>query len=224
MTAEAGQSDAGIHISSVKKVIVRSSKYIDRGQYAQANQILGKAVQKYPENDEILSLYGKSLFESGDQDRAERYFMEALHLNAHNTVAQAYITQIREIRESTQTVTRQAWMAVLKDKVGDLIVFVMSIWLGISLNSFGKLFSKRRKWKLAKQRFNRREYQGVVRILEGYARELDQDEIDRCLRFMLSSDHSVQDLIAIVQKYIIRQEDFRIIERSIMLLTDGEKA
>jgi len=214
--------DIDAYISSETKVEVYAGRYIDQGDYNNANALLARAVTRYPNNDLILSLYGKSLFESGSQKKSEIYFMQALKHNNRNEVAQSYINKIRQIRVSTHSESSQEWALIFKDKIGDMIVFIISIWVGTSLSSIWKKISNEYRWRQAQDRFKRRKYRDVVRILESHVHKMDQDEIDRCLAFILQSEHSMEELLAIIKKYIIRNEDYAVIERSLILLNNAE--
>jgi len=212
--------DINAHTSSQKKSEVYANNFIAAGDFDKANLLLSTAVKKYPNSDLILSLYGKSLFESGKQDKAETYFMKALKLNARNSVAQSYINKIRQIRISTRSETAQEWDLIIKDKAADLIVFILSIWIGTSLNSSWIMLSNKYKWYRAQLQFRKRKYKDVVRILENHVQNMNQDEVEHCLTFMLGNNHSANELLTIIKQYVIRDEDYIVIERSLRLLNE----
>jgi len=210
--------EMGKYLQNENRAIVYGEKLIDYGEFTKANQLLAEAVKRFPESDVIIALYGKSLYESGDKDRAEEFFMQALRLNAANILAQQYIEQIREVRNLSESETAQEWASIIKDKIGDLIVFVLSIWLGTSLNSIWHYFMGKWKWHKAKRSYRREDYDDVVRILESHVGEMEQDAIDRSLRFMLSSHQSNAEVREILQRFVIREEDLKVLIRSLDLL------
>jgi len=212
-----GQGEFQKHLQSENRVVVFAEKYIDFGEFDKSNQLLEEAIRRFPGNDLIASLYGKSLYESGDRDRSEEYFMMALRLNSANIVAQQYIEQIRDVRKLSVSEESQKWIAIVKDKVGDLIVFVLSIWLGTSLNSIWRFFSNKQKWHKAKRRYARKDYTAVVRVLEYHVMAMEQGAINDCLGFMLSQDES-SNVSSILEGFVIRDEDLKVLKRSLDLL------
>jgi len=206
------------HLQSENRAIVYGEKHIDFGEYAKSNLLLFEAVKRFPKSDMIAALYGKSLYESGKKDVAEEYFMQALRLNSANILAQQYIEQIRDVRSLSESEESQEWASIMKDKIGDLIVFVLSIWLGTSLNSIWRYLSNRWKWHLAKQQYVLTEYNAVVRILESHVVEMNQDAINEGLCFMLSTGDDPEKVQAILKKFVIREDDLKILIRSLDLL------
>jgi len=198
-------------------VIIHAEKMLDRGDSEQAKQLLAAAVKRYPDNDIIIALYAQSLYDLKAFDQSERYFMRALRLNPKNIRAEKYIKQIRDLRSTTVSEDAQEWEAVLKDKIGDLIVFVLSIWLGTSLNTFYRKMLGWYHWTRAKRSYLDERYQELVRILEAHVAENEQDLIDKCLRFMLA--HSDKKRVRrILKDYVIREDDLQVLLRSIDLL------
>ncbi|MDQ6992821.1 MAG: hypothetical protein Q9M31_05055 [Mariprofundus sp.] len=210
-------------LKSEIRVIVNGGKFVDAGEFDKSNQLLSVAVGRYPKSDGVVALFGKSLYESGQKDKAEKYFMRALRLNAANIMAQQYIEQIRQVRTLTISEDAQEWAAVLKDKIGDLIVFVISIWLGTSLNSMWAIFMRKRRWKKAKKCYLSKDYDDVVRVLESHVVDLEQDAINNCLRFMLASGHDAKRVDDILEKYVIRPDDLLVLRRSLQLLTQEKE-
>jgi len=208
------------HLKSENRAIIFGEKNIDFGEFDKSNQVLAEAVKRFPKNDMIAALYGKSLYESGDKDRAEEYFMHALRLNAANILAQQYIEQIREVRSLSESEESQEWTSIMKDKIGDLIVFVLSIWLGTSANSIWQYFSRRRKWSKAQQCYKQDKFGDVVRILESHVVEMDQDAINECLDFMGKNKNSEnpEEVRKILKDFVIREEDLKVLMRSLDLL------
>ena len=205
-------------LQSEKRVIVYAQKHIDYGEFNKSNDLLAEAVKRYSKSDMIFALYGKSLYESGKKDLAEKYFMQALKRNADNILAQQYIEQIRQVRALSESESSQEWASILKDKIGDLIVFVLSIWLGTSLNSIWHYFSRKWRWHKAKQSYIHKDYDGVVRILESHVVDMEQDAINACLFFMLSSGQSSEQVGKILSQFVIREEDLKVLLRSLQLL------
>jgi len=206
------------YLSSIKNVYIHGQKLVDAGEFDQSNRFLFEALKLFPDSDMILSLYGKSLYESGSTDEAEGYFMKALRLNADNILAQQYISQIRDVRTLSVSESSQEWAVIINDKIGDLIVFVLSIWLGTSLNSIWRFFMLKWNWQKAKRSYLRKDYNDVVRILESHVVEVEHDAIDLCLRFMLSNGDSVEDVAKILKRFVVREEDLKVLLRSLELL------
>ena len=215
--------DMDTYLKSEKRVIVYGEQFIDFGEFAKSNQLLSEAVKRYSANDVILSLYGKSLYESGQKDLAEDYFMQALRLNAANIIAQQYIEQIRDVRSLSVSEESQELSSMIKDKVGDLVVFVISIWLGTSLNTFWRFLLMKWRWRNAKASYMREDYDDVVRILEMHVMEMEQDAIDETLHFMLSSGQSQETVNDIIEKYIVREECLAVLKRSLVLLVESDR-
>jgi len=221
MPASADGLDASTLEKSLKsenRAIVYGEKYIDFGDFEKSNQILAKAVIRFPENDMIIALYGKSLYESGNKNIAEKYFMQALRLSSNNILAQQYIEQIREVRSLSISENAQEWASIIKDKVGDLIVFVISIWLGTSLNSIWRYFLRKWRWHQAKRNYANEDYNDVVRILESHVVDVDVDAINECLLFMLASGENSKKVKGILSQFVIREEDLKVLLRSLQLL------
>lgn len=197
---------------------------LDGGEINQARQLLGQAVRRFPDNDMINALYGQALYESRLLDQSEKYFMKALRLNADNIRAQKYIKQIRDIRASTTSEEAQEWQSVVKDKIGDLVVFVLSIWLGTSINSFYRIMMRTYRWRQAKKNYIQKRYKEVVRILESHVIDMDQDAIDQCLEFMLAHSKKKEKVRGILERFVIRESDLKVLTRSLDLLADEQHA
>ncbi|MDX8389501.1 MAG: hypothetical protein R8M38_03330, partial [Mariprofundaceae bacterium] len=158
--------EMGKYLKNENRALVGGQKFIDYGEYDHAKQLLSQSVMKFPRNSMLLALYGKSLYLSGDKKRAEVYLMKALSFNPENALAQNYIEHIRLVRELTESEEAREWSSIMKDKIGDLIVFILSVWVGTSLNSIWGYFLMKWKWRKAKQSYALKDYDDVVHILE----------------------------------------------------------
>jgi len=205
------------YMKSQTTAIVYAEKMIDGGQKQQASQLLVEAVKRFPDNDIINALYGQALYDSKQMNESEKYFMKALRLNAANIRAQKYINQIRDLRDSTVSKSDQEWAAIIKDKSADLIVFVLSIWLGTSINSFYCWMMTLYRWRQAKKSYEEQHYMELVRILESHVAALEQDAIDQCIAFMLANGNK-QSVRDILEQYVIREDALKILCRSLDLL------
>jgi len=170
----------------------------------------------------LAALYGKSLYYTDKEQSAEVQLMRALALNPENTIAQKYIEHIRLVRELTESEESQEWDGIMKDKIGDLIVFVVSIWLGTSFNSIWGYFLREWRWHQAKRCYVKKDYDDVVRILESYMVSMDQGSINKCLQFMLSKNNDVEEVAAILAKFVVREDDLKVLLRSLHLITMPE--
>lgn len=122
-------------LKTEKRAGIYAQKFIDSGEYEQANTLLEQAIIKYSDKDWIVALRGEALFLSKKIDQSEEYFMKALSLNQQNEVAKKYIEEIRSIRALSSSEGLQEWILIAKDKAADFVVLVLGIWLGTTINT-----------------------------------------------------------------------------------------
>lgn len=212
------EGDLEKYLKNENRAVVGGGKFIDYGEYDHANQLLSRAIILFPENSMLAALYGKSLYFTGNKDLSETYLMDALSFNPENRMAQSFIEHIRRVRTLTESEEAQEWDSIMKDKIGDLIVFVLSIWLGTSFNSIWRYFLRKWRWHQAKRSYVQQDYDDVVRILESHVIEMEQESINKCLQFMLSKNHDVDTVGKVLTEFVVREEDLKVLLRSLELL------
>lgn len=189
-------------MKSEKRIIIYAQKFIDAGQYKEANILLERAIIKYPDKDLILALRGEALYQSKQIDLAEKYFRQALYINPQNEVANKYIEKIRQIMGNREDKTITEWKSIARDKVGDFFILVIGIWLGTTINSIGHIFQQWRYQNKSRKFFLKGDYETFTDILENQIIEYNPVELRKSLRFMLLHK-SPEETKTILQNYVL---------------------
>jgi tetratricopeptide (TPR) repeat protein len=206
-------------LKSEKRVVIQAQKFIDAGKYKQANQLLAKAVVKYPTKDLIIALRGEALFQSKKINEAEKSFRQALLLNPQNEVANKYIEKIRQIQGNQEDKDLAEWKSIAKDKVGDFLILVIGIWLGTTLNSIGKSLSSWRFERRSKKLFIKGDYESFTDILEYQVIAFDQHAIRTSLDFMLRHK-TMKECQEIFDEFVDHQSHLELLQRMISKQTE----
>ncbi|RMH18842.1 MAG: hypothetical protein D6698_06485, partial [Gammaproteobacteria bacterium] len=75
-----------------------------------------------------------------------------------------------------------------------------------------------------KKNYIQKRYKEVVRILESHVIDMDQDAIDQCLEFMLAHSKKKEKVRDILERFVIRESDLKVLTRSLDLLADEQHA
>lgn len=201
-------------VVSEKKVIVYAQKFIDAGEYRAALNILSDGVRQFPSNDIVLALNGEAHYLSGNIEEAERYFMSALLINAHNEVAKKYIEEIRDVKTLSVSEESQEWVSIARDKFGDFIILVIGIWLGTTLNSFGSGIKRWRDDVNSKKHFDDGDYVAFTDRLEMQASEHNIAALRKNIDYMLSKK-SIDEAKLIVEDFADSEDNVRMFLRMI---------
>lgn len=141
--------NAQIDIYSNKKYLqIKANELVNTGNYSAAIEMINKGIEKYPNDDYLISLLGRSYKEQKDLEKAELYFQKALELNPNNEFALAYIEQTKKTKNLLKNETQEEVNNFIKDKGVDFLFIFLAILAGEIIASF--LFNCNVKnWKLA---------------------------------------------------------------------------
>lgn len=129
--------NAQLDIYSNKKYLqIKANELVNKGNYKEAIQMINKGIEKYPDNDYLISLLGRSYKELKDLEKAELYFQKALQINPNNEFALAYIEQTKKTKEFMKNETQEELIDFIKDKGVDFIFIFLGILAGEIIATF----------------------------------------------------------------------------------------
>jgi len=207
---------AAPEVTSSRKANVYAQQLVEGGEFGEAIQFLERALEKFPEDDRLLSLYGQALYESRQIQRAEAAFREALRVNPLNTVAKTYVEVIRETDDATESRERQLFESVAWDKAGDVVVLAVGFFLGSILSGFYRRFNERRFVARSKRLFLVGQYDDFADVLEIQLAESSLRPLRRSLSFMLERK-SMEESADILSKYVNSEDNLNTLLRMIKL-------
>ena len=134
-------ASAGIEaqrLSDPDSALVEIVRLVDRGEYQDAERIARQAIENFPQRGDLYAMLGEVYYKTGRMVLAEEQFRLALNLDHLNEVAKYYLAEIESTAELQVSSDIREWNSVARDKVGDFIIFVIGIWVGTTLNTFGR--------------------------------------------------------------------------------------
>lgn len=208
------------YLKSQKRVVIQAQKFIEAGEFDQAEQLTSKAITLYPKDDMIYALRGEALYQAKNFEPAEAMFMQALNLNPLNAVAKGYIEEIRSTSELSESVLSQEWKSVARDKVGDFIVLVIGIWLGTTLNTIGARVARWRFRMHSKKLFLANDFDDFADLLEIQLASNELKPLRESMAFMLTHK-TLSESIEILEEYVNSPDHLATFKR--MLESDAKR-
>ena len=164
----------------------KAQELLNAGKDAEAIDLLGKGVKRFPDSDWLRSLYGRALFVKGDLDDAEDQFQKALEINKDNPVARKLIKEIRLTKDALKDREMLELINLGMDKAGDLAVIVLGVWLGTLMTMMsGRLASSFKRSHFEKA-LRRKDWDVVTDILENQIANWQKRELRENMGLMLA--------------------------------------
>ena len=203
-------------VSNQTRAYILGERMIDAGEFKEASEYLNRATETHPDNDQLLALYGISLYESHRIKDAEKVFRKALIINPLNKVARGYVEDIRTTTDASISEEYQHFKEVLYDKIGDGVVMFVAFLVATSMGSVFKYFSSRRFARRSRHLFVMGEYEDFSDLLEIQLATNELSLLRDSVNFMLA--HKTPDeAIDILEHYVNTEDKRNTLKRMITL-------
>ena len=186
---------------SDRLVVIVLQKKLEAGDYATVISLADRAIAKFPNKDVLHALKGEAQYKANQLDEAEVTLREALQINPFNQVAKEYIETIRTTREAQTSTTLAEWLAIAKDKVGDLIVTFLALFAALLMNSTIAPIVLRLKLRSARRAFENGDYDEFTDLIEGLLDEENFAPLRSNFRFLLERK-SYEEAREILNTYV----------------------
>lgn len=115
---------------NLKLLQIKTSDLVNKGMYDEAIMMIEKGIEKYPNNDFLFSLLGRSYKGIKNIDKAELYFQKALSINPNNEFALAYMEETKKTKDLLKNDTQEKIYTFLEDKGIDLLFIFLGFLAG----------------------------------------------------------------------------------------------
>lgn len=208
---------------SPRMAIVVGQQMVDAGELEQAIPYLENASKLFPENDTVWALYGQSLYEAREIEKAENAFRRALVINPLNKVAKSFVEDIRETSAASVSLEYQKMQDITLDKLGDVIVLALGFLLA---SATGGIFAK-----LSARRFNRKtrrhfmvgQFEDFADLLEIQLSTNALKPLRESLEFMLVNK-GLDESILILENHVNNEDNLATLIRMIRLAASRHHA
>lgn len=189
------------YLSSQIECGEQAQALLNVGDSAGAERLLARGVTRYPDSDWLRGLYGRALYLEGKLDMAEDQFQQALDINRDNPIAKALIKEVRQTKDLLKDKELDEWVGLGKDKLGDLVVIIVGVWLGTMMTMLSQRFALLFKRSHFDKALRREDWDVVTDILENLIANWKKRELRKNLELML--DRLPQERVReIIIKYV----------------------
>ena len=199
ISAEAGSYDK--YLSNQVACGEMAQHWMNQGMNRKGVELLTEGVKKYPDSDWLRSLYGRALFTVGKLDEAEDQFQQALEINKDNPVARKLIKEVRLTKDALEDREMDEVMDLAWDKMGDLAVIVIGVWLGTLMSAMSGRFASLFRRSSFEKAFKREDWNVVTDILESRIANWEKEELRKNMNLLLTK-FSVDELEVIIRDYV----------------------
>ena len=186
---------------SDRLVVIVLQKKLEAGDFITVIALADRAIAKFPDKDVLHALKGEAQYKANQLDEAEVTLREALKINPFNQVAKEYIETIRTTRDAQTSTTLAEWLAIAKDKVGDLVVTFLALFAALLMNSTIAPIVLRLKLRSARRAFENGDYDEFTDLIEGLLDEENFAPLRSNFRFLLERK-SYDEAREILNKYV----------------------
>lgn len=117
-------------IENKKLLQIKSNELVNKGMYKDAIVLIEKGITKYPNNDYLIALLGRSYKGLKDIEKAGIHFQEALKINPNNKFALAYMEETKKTKQLLKNEIQEDIYSFLKDKGVDLLFIFLGFLAG----------------------------------------------------------------------------------------------
>lgn len=186
---------------SDRLAVIVLQKTLESGDYPTVIALADRAIATFPNKDVLHALKGEAQYKANQLDEAEVTLREALKINPFNQVAKEYIETIRTTREAQTSASFAEWLAIAKDKVGDLIVTFLALFAALLMNSTIAPIVLRLKLRSARRAFENGDYDEFTDLIEGLLDEENFAPLRSNFRFLLERK-SIEEAREILNTYV----------------------
>lgn len=148
------------------KCLEKTQEFLASGNIIGALEVLEKAVPMYPESELLHTYYGRALYLNGRINEAEEQFRKALDINRNSDIAKFYVKEMRKTQDLLQDREMSEWKSIAKDKLGDIVVIILGVWIGTLLTRLSERFAISFKKSSFEKAFRKGNEAGMVDSLE----------------------------------------------------------
>jgi tetratricopeptide (TPR) repeat protein len=134
-------------LENKKLLQIKSSNLVNKGMYKEAIILLEQGIERYPNNDYLISQLGRCYQGQNNIDKAEIYYQKALKINPNNELALLYIEKTKKTKKLLKNDTQEEVYNFLKDKGVDLLFIFLGFLAGEILATI-LMRCDRNNWKL----------------------------------------------------------------------------
>lgn len=201
---------------SPRMAIVIGQQMVDAGELEEAIPYLENASKLYPDNDTVWALYGQSLYEAREIEKAENAFRQALVINPLNKVAKTFVEDIRETSAASVSLEYQKLQDIALDKVGDIVVLALGFLLASATGGTLAKLSAKRFVSKTRRHFMVGQYEDFADLLEIQLSTNALKPLRESLEFMLQHK-SLDQSVSILENHVNNEENLNTLIRMIKL-------